>query len=43
MAGEQGAGNVKIVIQDAIEKKIIIKMNQINLLKVYYHVCKIYN
>jgi predicted nucleic acid-binding protein len=43
LAGEHGAQNVKKLIQDAIEEKIIIKMNQINLLEVYYHLCNIYN
>ena len=43
LAGEQGAENVKALVQDAIEEKITIKMNQINLLEVYYHVCNAYN
>jgi predicted nucleic acid-binding protein len=43
LAGEQGAENVKKIIQDAIEEKIILKINQINLLEVYYHICKDYN
>jgi predicted nucleic acid-binding protein len=43
LAGEQGAENVRKLIQDAIEDKITIKMNQINLLEVYYHICKVYN
>ena len=43
LAGETGAENVKNLIQEAIDKKIIVKINQINLLEVYYHVCKIYD
>ena len=43
LAGEKGAENVKKLIQDAIEGKISLKMNQINLLEVYYHICKTYN
>ena len=43
LSGEKGAENVKNIIQKAIDGKIIIKINQINLLEVYYHVCKIYN
>ena len=43
LAGEKGAENVKKLIQEAIEEKISLKMNQINLLEVYYHICKTYN
>ena len=43
LAGEKGAENVKKLIQDAIDEKISLKMNQINLLEVYYHICKTYN
>ena len=43
LAGEKGAENVKKIIQDAIDGKIIVKINQVNLLEIYYHVCKIYN
>jgi len=43
LAGEKGAENVKKIIQDAIDESIIVKINQINLLEVYYHLCKVYN
>ena len=43
LAGEEGAENVKKLIQEAIEEKNFLKMNQINLLEVYYHICKTYN
>ena len=43
LAGEEGAENVMKLLQDAIDEKIIIKMNQINLLEVYYHLCRVYN
>jgi len=43
LAGEHGAENVKKIIQCAIEEKVIVKINQINLLEVYYHVCNVYN
>ena len=43
LAGEQGAENVKKIIQDAVDGKINIKINQINLLEVYYKVCNVYN
>ena len=43
LAGEPGAEKVKKIIQDAIDGKIQVKINQINLLEVYYHICKAYN
>ena len=43
LAGEKGAENVKKIIQDAIDGQIIVKINKINLLEVYYHICKVYN
>ena len=43
LAGEPGAENVKKIIQDAIDGKITVKINQINLLEVYYKVCNVYN
>jgi predicted nucleic acid-binding protein len=43
LAGEPGAESVKKIIQDAIDGKITVKINQINLLAVYYHVCGVYN
>jgi predicted nucleic acid-binding protein len=43
LAGEPGAENVKKIIQDAVDGNITIKINQINLLEVYYKVCNVYN
>ena len=37
LAGEKGAEKVRDIIQDAIDGKITVKINQINLLEVYYH------
>ena len=36
LVGEKGAENIKDIIQDAIDGKITVKINQINLLEVYY-------
>jgi predicted nucleic acid-binding protein len=43
LAGEHGAEKVKKIIQDAIDGNITVKINQINLLEVYYKVCSVYN
>jgi len=43
LAGEHGAENVKKIIQEAIDGNINIKINQINLLEVYYKVCNVYD
>jgi predicted nucleic acid-binding protein len=43
LAGEPGAENVKQIIQDAVDGKINVKINQINLLEVYYKICNVYN
>jgi len=43
LAGEHGAENVKKIIQDAVDGDITLKINQINLLEVYYKVCNVYN
>ena len=43
LAGEPGAEKVKDIIQDAIDGKATIKINQINLLEVYYHIINVYN
>jgi len=43
LAGEPGAENVKKIIQDAINGNITVKINQINLLEVYYKVCNVYS
>jgi predicted nucleic acid-binding protein len=42
LAGEPGAENVMNVIQEAIDGNANIKMNQVNLLEVYYHVFRVY-
>ena len=43
LAGETGSEKVKDLVQQAIDEKIILKMNQINLLEVYYYICNVYN
>ena len=43
LAGEQGAEKVKAIVQDAIDEKAAVKINQINLLEVYYRIINIYN
>jgi predicted nucleic acid-binding protein len=43
LAGEAGAENVKKIIQDAVDGNITVKINQINLLEVYYKICNVYN
>jgi predicted nucleic acid-binding protein len=43
LAGESGAENVKKIIQDAVDRNITVKINQINLLEVYYKICNVYN
>jgi len=43
LAGEKGAEKVRDIIQDAVDGKVTVKINQINLLEVYYHIIKIYN
>ena len=43
LAGEPGAEKVKDIIQDAIDGETTIKINQINLLEVYYHIINVYN
>jgi predicted nucleic acid-binding protein len=43
LAGEPGAENVKKIIQDAVDENVTVKINQINLLEVYYYVCNTYN
>ena len=42
-AGEPGADKVKKIIEDAVDGNVIVKMNQINLLEVYYKLCNVYN
>ena len=41
-ADEEGAENVIKIIQDAVDEKIILKINQVNLLEVYYYLCRAY-
>jgi hypothetical protein len=43
MAGESGGETVKKIIQDAVDGNASVKINQINLLEVYYHLCNVYN
>jgi predicted nucleic acid-binding protein len=43
LAGESGAEKVRDIIQDSIDGKVTLKINQINLLEVYYHVINVYN
>lgn len=43
LAGEPGADKVKNIIQDAIDGKAKVKVNQINLLEVYYYAVNVYN
>jgi predicted nucleic acid-binding protein len=43
LAGERGAEKVRDIIQDAIDGKVTVKINQINLLEVYYHIINIYD
>jgi predicted nucleic acid-binding protein len=43
LAGEPGAEKVRSLIQDAIGGKVTMKINQINLLEVYYYVINTYD
>jgi predicted nucleic acid-binding protein len=43
LAGEPGGENVKKIIQDAVDGNANVKINQINLLEVYYHLCNVYD
>jgi len=43
LAGEEGAEKVRDIIQDAIDEKATVKINQINLLEVYYHIINVYD
>ena len=36
LVGEKGSENIKDIIQNAIDGKTTVKINQINLLEVYY-------
>jgi predicted nucleic acid-binding protein len=43
LSGEKGSEKIKEILQDAFEEKIVIKINQINLLEVYYNTIKKYD
>ena len=43
LANEPGADNVRKIIHDAIHGSVSVKINQINLLEVYYKICNVYN
>jgi predicted nucleic acid-binding protein len=43
LAGESGGEKVKKIIQDAVDGNANVKINQINLLEVYYHLCSVYD
>jgi len=43
LTGEPGAENVLKIIQNAIHGNVSVKINQINLLEVYYKICNVYN
>ena len=40
---KKGAENVRVIIQNAINEDITLKINQINLLEVYYHAINFYD
>ena len=42
LAGEPGAEKIRDIVQEAIDGIITLKMNQINLLEVYYCIINIY-
>ncbi|MDR2593132.1 MAG: PIN domain-containing protein [Chitinispirillales bacterium] len=43
LANEPGAENVRKIILDAIHRSVYVKINQINLLEVYYKICNVYD
>jgi len=43
LAAEDGSEKVRDLILDAIDGNILLKMNQVNLLEVYYYLCNVYN
>ena len=43
LAGEPGAEAVGNIIQSAVDGNVKVKINQINLLEVYYKICNVYN
>ena len=43
LAGEPGAEKVRDIINDAVDGNITLKINQVNLLEVYYHVAGVYD
>jgi predicted nucleic acid-binding protein len=42
LADETGSDKIEEIIQSAIEERVILKINQINLLEVYYYVLNFY-
>jgi len=43
LSGENGSEKIKLILQDAFEEKVNLKMNHINLLEVYYNTIKKYD
>ena len=43
LSGENGSEKIKDILQEALDEKIILKINQINLLEVYYNAIKKYD
>jgi predicted nucleic acid-binding protein len=43
LAKESGYEKIRNLLREAVDKNIIIKMNQINLLEVYYGMIKVYD
>ena len=42
LADETGSDKIEEIIQNAIDEKILLKINQINLLEVYYFIFNLY-
>ena len=42
LADETGSDKIEEIIQNAIDEKVILKINQINLLEVYYFIFNLY-
>jgi predicted nucleic acid-binding protein len=43
LSGEKGAEKVGNILQDALDGKVLLKINQINLLEVYYDAINVYD
>jgi predicted nucleic acid-binding protein len=43
LTGETGADNVRKIILDTVRGNVSVKINQINMLEVYYKICNVYN